>query len=515
MAANKTFELQPSPRGEGSPLDNFPESLRKLVDDTWGKDGDCKKKDFSKLEKECAKLIKETSELGAVKLFLLWVVRCVCGLKEKEAAAKIDALAKELRGDAASVLDDYPDGEEKWHSDKYPPKNKKNKEFSKKTEDEFDRAVNMEEEEFGEALENEEPAALCVIGMGYFEKFFKEDEPEIYVKYQTPGEEDYMGVEWNEEHWQKAVSVMRLAAQKGFAYAQYALANYYLEGAKRLEEVIEENRPLCDYGYDWLELAIDEDTCRVIVFYAQALYWLRQAAFQGYIDAIDDMSSYYNCDDVGGFDFYDELCGSTVIVTRLRGEETEKQKERREFSERISAEAAVIYEKGEEALKKGDLLSAVNYFKDALHVSYCDKKYDKPLADALCALGLKPLAEEDRERAEELYRKGIENLGKTARRDEFWEAALLGHVPSAQELCTGYIISVHTSQTGQTLREMLAEAGYAKAQYDLASQYYYGNEIKKDVKKAAELYQKAAAQGYEYAIRSVETLKKKGEIKAH
>jgi TPR repeat protein len=497
---------------DGKPFDSFPKGLRKLIDDTWGMDGDCKKKPFSELEKQCAALIKGTGELGAVKLFLLWVVRSVTDLSEKEAAQKIDALAKELRGDTSCVLDDYPDGEQKQHSDTYPPKNKRNKDFTKKVDAEFDRAVNLEDEDFEAALKNEAPAALCVIGMGCFEKFFKEDGASMYVKYETPDDEDYMGVDWDEELWQEAVSITRFSAEKGFAYAQYALANYYLEGAKRLEEVIEENRPLCDYGYDWIELALDEDTCRVIVFYAQALYWLRQAASQGYIDAIKDMSAYYNSDDNGGFDFYDELCGSMVLVTRTRGEETERQRERREFSEKIDAEAAVIFEKGEAALKKGDLLSAVNYFKDALHVSYCNKKYDKPLADALCALGLKPLAEEDRERAEELYRKGFETCGKTSRRDEWWEAALLGHLDAAQELCTGYIIAVHTSQTGQVLREMLAEAGYAKAQYDLATQYYYGNEIKKDIKKAAELYEKAANQGYNLAIRSLESMKEKGEL---
>jgi TPR repeat protein len=302
---------------------------------------------------------------------------------------------------------------------------------------------------------------------------------------------------------------MRFSAEQGFAYAQYALANYYLHGAKKLEEVIEENRPLCDYGYDWLELALDEDTCRVIVFYAQALYWLRQAASQGYIDAIEDMSAYYNSDDNGGFEFGDISSGGIAIVTRTRGEETENQRKQREFSEKIEKEAAVIFEKGETALKNNDLLSAVNYFKDALHVSYCNKKYDKPLADALSALGLKPLAKEDREKAEKLYRKGCETRSKTSRCDEFWEAALLGHLPSAQELCVEYIIAVHTSETGQALREMLAEAGDAKAQYDLATQYYYGIECKKDIKKAAELYQKAADQGYEYAINAVKSLKKK------
>jgi TPR repeat protein len=72
---------------------------------------------------------------------------------------------------------------------------------------------------------------------------------------------------------------------------------------------------------------------------------------------------------------------------------------------------------------------------------------------------------------------------------------------------------VHTSQTGNTLRKMLADAGYAKAQYDLANEYYYGIEYKKNIKKAAELYQKAAEQGYEYAINAVKSLREKGEIK--
>jgi hypothetical protein len=31
---------------ENKPMDVFPEYFRKLIDDTWGMDGDCKKRDF-------------------------------------------------------------------------------------------------------------------------------------------------------------------------------------------------------------------------------------------------------------------------------------------------------------------------------------------------------------------------------------------------------------------------------------------------------------------------------------
>ena len=56
------------------------------------------------------------------------------------------------------------------------------------------------------------------------------------------------------------------------------------------------------------------------------------------------------------------------------------------------------------------------------------------------------------------------------------------------------------------LYQKAADQGYAVAQFDLGGVYESGDGVPKDLGKAAELYQKAANQGYATAITKLKAL---------
>jgi len=175
-----------------------------------------------------------------------------------------------------------------------------------------------------------------------------------------------------------------------------------------------------------------------------------------------------------------------------------------EKSEEETAEN--FYKLGSSAQKKKDYDNAVRNFFKATKAGFGEKKYHKAFANALRKRGLTPLKKEDEARAEELYLKAKEMQPRTIDCQDMWlEAALLGHLDSAYELRTRFVIAVATSPEGKAFHDLLVKANYPPALCWEAHNYhwYMGGQQKK---KAMELFKRAADLGYEPAAKAIENI---------
>ena len=168
-------------------------------------------------------------------------------------------------------------------------------------------------------------------------------------------------------------------------------------------------------------------------------------------------------------------------------------------------EADELFLRGKAALKRKDFDAAVWDFFKAVKSGFGDKKYHKAFANSLRKRGLTKLKTEDEQKAEALYQKAKADRSIESQ-DMFLEAALLGHLDSAAELRTRYIIAVSTTPEGNALHNLLVKANHPPTLCKEAHNYSWhkGGYHKK---KAMEYFKKAAALGYEPAEEIIENIR--------
>ena len=172
--------------------------------------------------------------------------------------------------------------------------------------------------------------------------------------------------------------------------------------------------------------------------------------------------------------------------------------------DKANLEAKTIFENGKETLKQNDLDKAVWESFNMSRQNFGNKEYHLAFADALLKRGLKPMEDKDAEKAKKLYEKGKSCIELT-RLDYWLEAALLGHLDSAEELRRDFIVAVSTTPEGKAMMKLLLDANYPKAWYDTGLNYEYGmGDCPQDKKKAMECYKKSAELGYEQASKTIE-----------
>jgi len=163
-----------------------------------------------------------------------------------------------------------------------------------------------------------------------------------------------------------------------------------------------------------------------------------------------------------------------------------------------------LYKRGMHEMKRRFYDAAIWSFFKAVKADFANKKYHEAFANALLKRGLSPLRKEDEKRAQALYLKANEEESLKSY-DMFLEAALLGHLDSAYELRTRYIIAVITSPEGKALHDLLVKADYPPALYAQAHNYpfYNGGSARK---KTMEFLQRAADLGYEPARKKIKDI---------
>jgi len=163
-----------------------------------------------------------------------------------------------------------------------------------------------------------------------------------------------------------------------------------------------------------------------------------------------------------------------------------------------------LYKRGISEMRKKFYDAAIWSFLKAVKADFANKKYHEAFANALLKRGLTPLKKENEKKAEALYLKAKEEKSLKSQ-DMFLEAALLGHLDSAYELRTSYIIAVITSPEGKALHNLLVKADYPPALYAQAHNYpfYNGGSARK---KTMEFLQRAADLGYQPARKKIKDI---------
>jgi TPR repeat protein len=478
--------------------------------------------EFKDVEKHCRQMIKETDELDTVKLFLVWALRTYTDMKEQEVAKIIDEMAFQERGDTTGVYDDYIDNT--------PPTKAQITACNKRAKKTLEIMDNMTDKEIEDGMTNDEPIALLYAGNIAFENLKYEQ----YVREEGDNGYDFIGLRYDEELWLAARNCYYDAAMQGEVLAMYNLAVFYLTTCEELDQVIHCNEFYFDHAYFWHEVATESGSdANIFVYGAQALKWFGKAAQQGYKKAIEFLERYYEEE---GFQLEH---GCICYVSPNRGKEPEWRIKEQEHWEKEKVEAKVLWEQANETMKKNDLYGALELFREAFHRGVGgDGVYDKSFAEALLKFEIKDMQKKDCARAEALYKKGCEpdketGVHELTRRDYWWEAMKLHHIPSIEELKTEYSIATWSSETGEAIAKILYDRAMTlhekqrsteafpifeklafstdpKPNFMVAGYYFHGLGVPQDFKKALSGYEYTADLGLSHAQQCLAVMYVKG-----
>ncbi len=305
----------------------------------------------------------------------------------------------------------------------------------------------------------------------------------------------------------EAIEWYQKAAEQGFAEAQYRLGVCYQNGDgvdKNMTKAVElyrkaaaqghaeaqYNLAVCYYsGFDSIESVAPDMT--------RAAVWFRKAAEQGYVKAQYNLAvCYYN--------------GAGVTKDMEKAVEWYQKAAEQGFAE-AQYNLAVCYYNGDGVDK--NIIGAIELYQKAAEQGFAEAQYrlgvcyqngdgvDKNMTKAVelyrkaAAQGHAEAVELSRKVAEQERAEAVELSRKVAERGHA-EAVVLSRKVAEQERAEAVELSRKVAEDAKAVKLSRAEA-----QYRLGVCYQNGDGVEKNIIKAIELYQKAAEQGCEEAVK--------------